>query len=194
MRHLTSFLVLLAGCLAIFPGLALGQSNKPAGDDQTLRSLIKEVHELRLTLQRTNLLAYRSQITVGRIRAERERIDRVARQLESVRDEIAGIELEIPRMADRLKDIEADASAESSDERRKGLEAERKDLKARIDQHKQRDAQLHEREVQLSTELTSERAKLDDLDYRVEALDRELEDEAKRERSADNTKQDQKQP
>jgi chromosome segregation ATPase len=189
MRHFLWWSVVIAGSLGVCQGLALGQSNKPASDDQTLRALIKEVHELRVALQRNSLIAYRSQITVERIRALRERVDRLTKQLEDVRGEIAAIESETPRMAERIKELESEASAETVDERHKVLGAEVKDLKVRLDSTRQRDAQLHERETQLSTELAAERGKLDELDYRIEALDRELENEAKREGSGDNAKE-----
>src|SRR5215469_1324808 len=106
MRHFRWHLAVVWSCFAVFPGLALGQNNKPAGDDQTLRSLLKEVHELRVAIQRNSLIAYRSQITVERIRALRERTDRLTKQLEDVRNEIAVIESETPRMAEHIKDLE----------------------------------------------------------------------------------------
>jgi hypothetical protein len=41
---------------------------QPAQSDQTLQSLLSEVHQLRLVLQRANLNTYHAQITIERMK------------------------------------------------------------------------------------------------------------------------------
>jgi chromosome segregation ATPase len=55
------------------------------------------------------------------------------------------------------------------------MEADLKELKNSLEEHKQRADRLREREIQVSSQLRDERAKLDGLQGKADAVERELE-------------------
>jgi len=146
-----------------------------AGDQQVLQALLSEVHQLRLTLQRTNLSLFRAQITIERLRMQQERVERLARQLEENQNEITGSSLSQSQLTERSKELEAQIKLEQDAGRRAQLEAQYKELKYIMDQQTERETQLRARQAQLTTQLQAERIKLDEIDSRLEALERQLE-------------------
>src|SRR5690349_319238 len=105
MKHLI-FSLCVTGSILMFPGLVSAQSNKQSNDAQTLQALLAEVRQLRLALQKSNLMVYRSQITIERIRAARGRVDLLTGKLEQLRNEIAEMDLQLPQAAERIKLME----------------------------------------------------------------------------------------
>jgi predicted nucleic acid-binding Zn-ribbon protein len=179
------FLLLLLLCILAAPAKA--QSPKPP-DDKTLQSLVNEVRLLRETLQRINLNSYRSQIIVERIRAQNDRVARLTRMLEDTRDESANIQMHINQLAERAKSLESQIQQESDTKQRAQLEVEQKEFKYVLDQQKQRYERLRERETRLNTELQAEQGKLSELEGRLDALEREIENEMERQRSMNQEK------
>jgi chromosome segregation ATPase len=192
MKHLALSLCVAASILML-PCLASAQSNKQPGDAQTLQALLGEVRQLRLALQKSNLIAYRSQITIERMRSARERVDLLTGKLEQVRNEIAEMDLQFPQAAERIKQVES-VSDELGAEQRKAMEWQITELKSQLDNSKKRQSQLRDRETQLTQQLNSEKAQLDELDRRMEMLDRELESEMRKDQAPEKTTQDEKRP
>jgi predicted nucleic acid-binding Zn-ribbon protein len=139
--------------------------------------LLDEVRLLRQTLQRINLNAYRSQIIVERIRAQNDRVSRLARSLEDIRDEMADVQVMINQFNDRAKSADKQLQEEPDEKRRAQMEDEYKELKYMVDINRQKEQRLREREMRLSDQLRVEQAKLDDFEGRLDALEREIFDE-----------------
>lgn len=160
-------------CLAV-PVAALAQTQPPphpapADQGPTIQALLNEVRQLRLAIERMSLSAYRAQIAVERLRLQQERVERLTRDLEAVRDQIHEEELQEPLMKEVIEGVENRPGAGAGDE------MELKMLKAQIEQRGQRMKQLREREAQLMGQLGVERANLSDIIYRLDVLERELE-------------------
>jgi DNA repair exonuclease SbcCD ATPase subunit len=149
-------------------------------DESTLQALLQEVRLLRQTLQRANLSAHRSQRIVERIRARGERAARLSRQLEEVRDEIGGIEVHLNQTGEREASLDAQIQQATDADQRKPLEAEKKELRYAQDEQRQRLERLKERESATLSEVQKEERTLGELEARLEALDREIEAEARR--------------
>jgi len=177
----------------MLPGIVSAQSSKQSNDGQTLQALLTEVRQLRLTLQKSNLIAYRSQITVERIRAARERVDFLSGKVEQIRNEIAEMDLQLPQAAERIKQLEAMAAEDALSADKRKIDLEITDFKSHLENSKKRQSQLHDRETQLTQELTTEKGQLDELLSRIELLDRELESETKKDSAPDKTP-DEKRP
>jgi chromosome segregation ATPase len=192
MKHLI-FSLSVAGSILMVPGLVSAQSDKQSNDAQPLQALLSEVRQLRLALQKSNLIVYRSQITIERIRAARGRVDLLTGKLEQVRNEIAEMDLQLPQAAERIKLMEGVASEEAvGSGPRKAFDSEVTEMKSQLDNSKKRQSQLRDREAQLTQQLNIEKAQLDELDNRMEMLDRELESEMRKD--ADKARQDEKRP
>jgi predicted nucleic acid-binding Zn-ribbon protein len=179
----------------VFVGSAQAQSPaKQASDDRTIQSLLTEVRSLRQALQRTGLNGYRSQIVLERLRASSDQVERVARMLDSVRDEIERTEYTIPRMREQSKIMESQLELEMDVKQRARMEFEQKDIKQQIERYKVRLERLRERETQLSTQLRGEQTKQEELVGRLDALEREIENEIARLRAEEEPKERHKQP
>jgi predicted nucleic acid-binding Zn-ribbon protein len=108
--------------------------------------------------------------------------------LEDTRDESANIQMHINQLAERAKSLESQIQQESDTKQRAQLEVEQKEFKYVLDQQKQRYERLRERETRLNTELQAEQGKLSELEGRLDALEREIENEMERQRSMNQEK------
>jgi chromosome segregation ATPase len=174
--------LLLFACFCLPATSAEAQSSKTT-DDKTLQALLNEVRLLRETLQRINLNAYRSQMIVERIREQNERVTRLDRMLEGIRDEMANLPTQISQISERAKTVESQIQQESDLKQRAQLEDMQKELKSLRDQQREKLERLRERESRLTTELQAEQAKLSDLEGRLDALEREIENAMEKPRS-----------
>ena len=160
---------------------ALAQTGKPApspADDAVLRSLLAEVHGLRVALERANINAHRSQILVERLRLQQGEVDRVTRQADGVRLELSELQFMERRLLERAKEIEKTANQfDESDERLKRCKEELGSLRERA-------THVRERETQISNQLREERGKLEELNDRLDQLVREIEDSRPAEKPA----------
>lgn len=186
---------LIAGFLLCFflSASAQAQNTRPPDDNRTIQSLLNEVRLLRQTLQRTGLNAYRSQIILDRLRARHEQVERLTRMLEEVRNEIEKTEATIPRFVERGKVMEKLIEQEADAKRRVELEFEQKEVTGAAEQYKISLERLREREAQLSAQVRTEQAKLSDLEGRLDALEREIENEIERQRTEDKASDGKKQ-
>lgn len=169
-----SFLWLLS------PGALRAQSSNRVAEttpenQQVLQALLSEVRQLRLTLQRTNLSAFRAQIMIERLRMQQERVDRITRQVEENQNELTGSAISQSQLTERGKELESQMKLEQDAGRRTQLDAQYKELKYIMEQQTERETQLRARQTQLTSQAQAERVKLDEIESRLEALERELE-------------------
>ena len=173
-------LVFAVACAA---GVATAQTptspkREPVTDDgQVLRALLTEIRELRMTLQRVNVKAYRMQIGLERLRQQQSRVDQFARELTEVRMTVAEAVANRPRMAERLKEMEARLGQETDPALRANLDAECKDFKYNLEQLASSLEQQRARETELLRVLQEEQDKLDQINAQLDGLSRELERE-----------------
>lgn len=164
-------------------GTAPAQTEKPADENQTMRTLLSEVRQLRKTMQTTGLNAYRGQIILERMRLATEQVERMAQKLETARDEVEKIERTIPRFEDQSKVMETVLQQETDIAKRARLEFELKDHKQQGERYKVLLTRAREREQQLATDLKASQARLNELESRLDLLEREIENEIERLRS-----------
>ena len=178
-----SILVSISFLGVLFVSTVPAQTPTSAEDNQTLRTLLGEVRQLRKTMQTTGLNAYRGQIILERIRIANEQVERLAQKLESAREDMEKIERTIPRMEDQSKVMETMIQQETDIAKRARLEFEAKDNKQQMERYKTLLTRAREREQQLSTELRASQTRLTELESRLDLLEREIENEIERLRS-----------
>ena len=149
------------------PERALSQSSRPTSE-QSLQELVKEVRQLRATIQRMNAAAYKGQIALERLRLQQEQVSRISSELNDIRDNLS----EIRSQQSRLKELMT--RTESGVETGVKHPAELAAVKAEFDTINQRELRLSARETQLANDLELERAKLNDLNDRLNALELEV--------------------
>jgi len=142
-----------------------------------LRSLLDEVRQLRIAIERSNLGAYRVQIAIERMRLQQGRVDSVARDLENVRLQLSNTKLSRAQTEARLKDLEDQMNDETETTRKAQLGRQYKEAKRNMDAQAKWDEQTRERETQLSVRLQEEQGKLSEINNRLDTLERQLEQE-----------------
>lgn len=185
-----SVCLLKSGLLALFVGLcltvsptALAQSSTsansiPADDKQLTQALLNEIKLLRQTLQRVSLSSFRAQVLTERLRVQQDQVTQLSREVEGLRAGLADGRFGQPWLAERAKEIENQLGRETDPARRQQLEREGRGLQVEAERQARRLEQQRERETQLTIRLQTEQAKLNDLNERLDALERELEESA----------------
>jgi predicted nucleic acid-binding Zn-ribbon protein len=154
-----------------------------AQSDPTLQALLTEVRQLRQALERSAVVAPKIQVTLQRVQLQQDQVARVSRQLEDLRNQTARSTAEETALSTELKATETRLAAESDAPRRQQLEDEMRRLKSVLEQvgerRKMQEAGQTARESELEGRLRSEQSKLDELNDRLNALERALDGPAK---------------
>jgi chromosome segregation ATPase len=174
MKRSTLLIFLGIAGLALFaPQSDYAQSAAPSNparskQDQAIQELLTEVHELRIALQNISVNAYRGQVMVERLRLQQGEVSRLARELNGIKNEIG--ELKAAQVTAKEKLDEAEKQQD------KGLQSEASvnQVRTTMAQFQRQLENLSERETQLAIELNGERARLADLNKRLDALEREM--------------------
>jgi len=148
--------------------------------DQTMEELLQEVRQLRQalqTLQRMSVDTYRSQLLVDRIRVNREDVRRLTDAFSNTRDTLAKTQSTIPQFIERQKLLERQLQIEVDQNRRAELEFEARRAKDAIEMYKSQIEPLKEREQQLLTDLNTAKAKVEELESRLDLLERTIEND-----------------
>jgi len=181
----SSFVRLIAAVIFMLclTQMIAGQTNQQPGEKETLQALLTEVRMLRQalqSLQRMSIDTYRSQILVDRIRVNREDVRRLTTSLNETRDLLAKTQTTIPQFIDRQKLLESQVQLEIDQDKRAQLEFEAKRTKEAIEMYKSQLVSLREREEQMSAQLISEKTKLDELENRLDLIERGIENDRQR--------------
>ena len=165
-------LFLLLGLGLATPENVFGQTTSTTASrptsEQSLQELVGEVRQLRATLQRMNTTVYKGQVLLERFKLQQEQVSRMSRELNEVRENLHEMKAEVTKWKEALSLAE------------QGLEAGLKNpndlpkLRKQIEALSQREQRLAARETQLANELEAERAKLNELNDRLNLLESEL--------------------
>lgn len=165
--------------LALFMLAATVSPASSQQTDATIQALLSEVRQLRMALERSAVVAPKIQVTLQRIQLQQDFVTRLSRQVDEARELAARPAREQMDMSNHLKATEALLSQESDPARRKVMEEDIRRLKTHMEQfseqQKLRDAQQQARETELAGRLQAEQAKLDELNDRLNTLERQLE-------------------
>ena len=167
---LVCFLFLVIS-FVVTPERALGQSTTNASrptSEQSLQELVREVRQLRATLQRINTAMYKGQVLLERFKLQQEQVARTARELADARESLIEIKAAQTRLNELTTKIEAGI------EKGERHPAELASLRAELESLKEREPRLAAREVRLANELEMERARLNELNDRLNVLELEL--------------------
>lgn len=161
------FFVVLLTC--VFANASAQQAVKTQdavrpSSEQSLQELVSEVRQLRATLQRMNAAVYRGQVLLERLKLQQEQVTRISRELTQVREEVQelrGVQQRIKEMIPRVQEgVDAGTKHPS----------EVMELKRELEQLSQREHRSMTRETRLAADLENERAILNDLNDKLNAL------------------------
>jgi SMC interacting uncharacterized protein involved in chromosome segregation len=149
---------------------------EPKAKDEVvlLRTLVDEVRQLRLTLQRTVLSAHRFQVVLERHRLQQGRVDSVTQELQTLSLQRDNAKFARTQFVERAKQAQEQLDLEPDLKRHNMLEQQLKEFKIILSTQSQQDDRQRERETLLNTQLQVEQLKLDDLTNQLDSLEREL--------------------
>jgi len=168
--------VLLSICQV---GPAQGVKSKETTDSNpVLHDLLVEVHGLRLAMERATTNASRAQILMERVRVAQSKVDNLTDKLSLVREKITyeiAVQTSLTAIISNCESkfpttINQEVHIVSNEEKRCG------EYPAQMEDSKQTELRLRAQESPLATQLQIEQSKLDELNGRLDKLDRELQD------------------
>src|SRR5579872_6912601 len=162
------FTVLLCLCSA-------ARAQAPSPEPQTLQTLLTEVRQLRLAIERSNQIGPRIQIAVERLKLQQEQVARVARQLDDLRRDLDKSRSEQGRAQQRVQALDSQATQAADPVQRKDMEDVSKELKLEAEQAEKSLQQLQVREGELASRLQAEQGKLAELNDHLDQVERALE-------------------
>ena len=146
-----------------------------SSDPQTMQTLLAEVHQLRLALERSTQIAPRIQIAVERLKLQQEQVGRTTIQLDDLRRDIDRSRSDLPKLQQRLDGISAVESDQVADPgKRRDFEEMSKMLKLEIEQTEKSLQQMQAREIELAGQLQTEQSRLTELNDRLDQIERAL--------------------
>jgi len=167
--------------LGLFAAMATLAQDRPAAEPsstaQTLQTLLGEVRQLRLALERSNLLGPRIQIAVSRIQLQQEQVARLNGQIESSRRNIADLQDKQSEVTDNGKRVETQLIEVQDLHERKALEFGLKQNKSTLERLKVLEQQERTREAELASALMNEQSRLVELNDRMASIERRIEDD-----------------
>lgn len=164
--------------IIIGSALAKGGHAQESGnstEQQVLREILTEIRQLRVAVQRANLISYRGQMMIERVRAQQQYIVQMTRQLDDLQTEVSNLKVSLPQMQERVKSFEIELENERDPARRSPLDAELKAFKQMVELQVSRQQQLQEREAQLTSQLQTEQGTLNGLVDRLQEIERDME-------------------
>lgn len=136
--------------------------------EQSLEELVREMRQLRAMLQRMNVATYKSNVLLERLKLQQQQVSQMSRELYDIRDQLSEIRSHQARLKEALRQIEP--RVESGTKHPEEVAS----LKGEIEILTQREQRAVARETQLANDLELERAKLNDLNDRLNALESEM--------------------
>lgn len=136
--------------------------------EQSLQELVAEVRQLRAELSRINAAVYKGQVMIERLKLIQQNVARLSSELNGVREQLSDLRLQQTRLKELLgqADKEVEVGVKSP--------GDQVTLKAEIESILQREQRLAMRDTQLANELELERARLNELNEKLNLLDSQL--------------------
>jgi len=151
---------------------AQAQTQAPA--TPTIETLLAEVHQLRLVMERSAQIAPRIQLAVERLKLQQEKVSRTAQQLEELRRDLDRMRSEQAKMRQRMQAMESQAGQAVDPGQRRDIEEVVKMSKLEAEQIEKSLQQMQAREGELTGQLQTEQSRLTELNDRLDQIERAL--------------------
>jgi chromosome segregation ATPase len=174
-RSLRPTVLLLTVLFLARPALAQ-RAPDPGADGRALRELLDEVRLLRQVLQKTSLVSVRANILLARQQAQQERIGQIERQLSDARNTAREAESQVSQFAEYVAQAEEALTSETDPAKRAEKEEQIRQYNLVRSQVKHSIDTQRERETELTTSLSQEQAKLEQIQRGLDGVEHELEE------------------
>jgi chromosome segregation ATPase len=170
MRQKTMFLVVIAS-------LALGfaASGSHAQESQSiLPSLLVEVRGLRVAMEQMVSTNARVQLALGRLQLQEQRLSMLVMKLDSTRMSLAASQRQLTQQQTQFADMETAAREGVNAEMRREAEVMLKAIKQEMTSNAAEVQRLTTEEASIAADVAAEQARWNDLNQRLEELERAL--------------------
>jgi chromosome segregation ATPase len=144
----------------------------PDGDRVT-QTLISEIQQLRMAIERSTLLNARTQLATSQLQLHEQSVVRITAELDEVRARGLAAGGEVKRMADQIRDLEARVRT-SEPNLARALEDAIRETKARQEQFTAMETLRSAREGELSVQLQQAQSQIAASRGRIEEMERAL--------------------
>jgi chromosome segregation ATPase len=154
----------------------LCQTSAAPKEQETLQSLLAEVHQLRMSIEAMTVASQRAQIALSAVQIQDAAVARALQRLDNVRNRCKEPEERKQHMAAEIQHLESilSAGATTAIEVKSSQERESQ-LKSEIDGVAAEASTCQLTEAEASNQLRNEQAKLADAQDRIDRLDKTLE-------------------
>ena len=129
---------------------------------------------LRIALERSSTLVPRLQLTVTRFQMQQDRVERLSRDLATLRAQLVTDSFSKEHMTASLRQFEEKATQTQDPALKTQLEDAANSMKSELEQQALREQQWRSQESEQSGQLRAEQAKLNDLSQQLDQLDRQM--------------------
>lgn len=170
MKRLTLLSFGLPFMIWLCPLTSNAQANNPgrAHPDQVMSQLLEEVRMLRQEVRRLSSGTVRAQALLERLRLQQEQVHRLNVDLNKLRADLTSMRSQRAEIRGKLESLQQKYEAGVMDV------SELDAAKSILAQIEQREPELANKEIQLSNELTVERGLLEELNRKLDTIEREM--------------------
>ena len=143
-------------------------------DQQVTRTLISEIQQLRLAIERSTLLNARTQLAVSQLQLQETSLSRIKQQLDDARAQAPGLNGQKVRIAETIKQLEHNRTLVSESREASDLEARIKEMNLELDQANAMEQVRAARESDLAIKLQTAQAEIVDSRTRIAEMERAL--------------------
>jgi hypothetical protein len=170
----TLMVLLLVGAVGF--ATLRGQQEMPESGE--MKALVSEVRALRLAIERAAASTSQSQLLLGRVQLQENRLATLSRQYQEARGRTANAQMaqaELERELRRMQEA-SENSTSSPPEERRALEDRVVQLKSQVAHQQARTAQMRADEIGAADVLAAEQQRWADFNQRLEGIERTLSD------------------
>ena len=148
----------------------------PESDSRVLQSLLTEVQQLRLAIERSTLLGTRTQIAISKLQMQETRASQFSRELANLREEAPGLAMDKARLSDRLKQVEDSRTSLqfNSPDSRADLEGQIRQIKIAIEEAAAKETRRRARESEITIQYQAAQSEVADSRSRIAEMERAL--------------------
>ena len=158
---------------------SVGLCQTPVKEADTLQSLLAEVHHLRQAIENMTVTSQRVQIALHALQMQDAAVARSTQRLDDIQKRCSASEAEQQRVAGVMQRLESQISSNTSPEgEAKQIRSALSDLKNTSDARTAEIQACQASEAEAAGQLRNDRAKLADLQDRIERLDKSLENQS----------------
>lgn len=160
---------LFLGLLFVAPA-ALGQTTST--DSQALQALLSEVRQLRQDLQSYSVTAERTQILLFRLQLQQTVVVRISQRSDDADAKLRDVQTARKKAEAEAKGVHDSLEQSQNPADRKSFENMDAYYKGRLEALAEQEQQAQTKQIEAAEQLRIEQAKLDDLQARLDELDR----------------------